>query len=386
MTGRDDGAPFGKGAGVTADLTFLVAGLGLLLAMVLPELLSRWALSAPIVLVGVGLLIGLTPLPDGMPLDPQENRAVIEHLTELTVVVALMGVGLAIDRPLEVAEPRHLATLGCDLAAAGAGDAPVHGGYRRRARLVGDGARAGHRTPARSGARTDRPRASDVQVAGPTTTEEDGGDEVDEEDEVRFALTSEAGLNDGLAFPFVLRRDLPGHDGSGGRLGACAGSRGTSWGVARCWARSSELRWAGPWPGSRSDVALPESPASRRPASRSWRWRPCLLVVRRRGGRPGSYGFVAVSHPVAMTLRSAERGHEYHAAHAQQPIERLERLLTLTVLLLLFGVRAEGNALVEPDVAGRPGRDPAPSSSCDPPPPGSPCSWAPGGTGPGPVH
>ena len=28
-------------------------------------------------------------------------------------------------------------------------------------------------------------------------------DEIDEKDEVRFALTSEAGLNDGLAFPFV---------------------------------------------------------------------------------------------------------------------------------------------------------------------------------------
>ena len=85
---------------MTADLTFLVAGLALLLAVVLPELVSRWALSAPIVLVAVGLLLGLTPLPDEMPLDPQENRAVIEHVTELTVIVALMGVGLALDRPL----------------------------------------------------------------------------------------------------------------------------------------------------------------------------------------------------------------------------------------------------------------------------------------------
>jgi sodium/hydrogen antiporter len=35
-----------------------------------------------------------------------------------------------------------------------------------------------------------------------------------------------------------------------------------------------------------------------------------------------------------MTLRSAERGHDYHA-HMHQIIERLERLLTLIVLLLL---------------------------------------------------
>jgi NhaP-type Na+/H+ or K+/H+ antiporter len=42
---------------------------------------------------------------------------------------------------------------------------------------------------------TDPVLASDVQVGPP-------GDR--EEDEVRFTLTSEAGLNDGLAFPFVL--------------------------------------------------------------------------------------------------------------------------------------------------------------------------------------
>ena len=48
---------------------------------------------------------------------------------------------------------------------------------------------------------TDPVLASDVQVEGPTLEGE--ADEIDEEDEVRFALTSEAGLNDGLAFPFV---------------------------------------------------------------------------------------------------------------------------------------------------------------------------------------
>src|SRR3712207_2189810 len=52
---------------------------------------------------------------------------------------------------------------------------------------------------------TDPVLASDVQVGGPTTEQEIGEstDEIDESDEVRFSLTSEAGLNDGLAFPFV---------------------------------------------------------------------------------------------------------------------------------------------------------------------------------------
>ena len=76
---------------VTADFVYLVAGGSLLLAVVLPDLLHRWAISAPMVLVGVGMLIGLTSLPDGLPIDPQANRAAIEHVTELVVLVALMG-------------------------------------------------------------------------------------------------------------------------------------------------------------------------------------------------------------------------------------------------------------------------------------------------------
>ena len=47
----------------------------------------------------------------------------------------------------------------------------------------------------------------------------------------------------------------------------------------------------------------------------------------------GGYGFLAV-FACAMTLRSMERGHDYHA-HMHEVVERLERLLTLTVLLLL---------------------------------------------------
>jgi NhaP-type Na+/H+ or K+/H+ antiporter len=45
------------------------------------------------------------------------------------------------------------------------------------------------------------------------------------------------------------------------------------------------------------------------------------------------YGFLAV-FACAMTLRQAERGHKYHV-HMHDSIQRLERLLTLGVLLLL---------------------------------------------------
>ena len=95
---------------MTADLVYLVIGGSLLLAIVLPSVLDRWAVSSPMVLVAVGVLVGLTPLPDGMPLDPATNRALIEHVTELVVIVALMGVGLALDRPLNLRSRASWAT------------------------------------------------------------------------------------------------------------------------------------------------------------------------------------------------------------------------------------------------------------------------------------
>ena len=199
---------------MTADLVYLVAGGTLLLAVLLPQLLRQWAVSAPMVLVAVGMLIGLTPLPDGMPLDPQENRATIEHVTELTVLIALMGVGLAIDRPLNLLRRqswggwsptwRLLAismplTIGA-VALLGwwvAGLAPA------LAILLGAVL-----------APTDPVLASDVQVAGPRT--ESAEHEVEEDDDVRFSLTSEAGLNDGLAFPFVYAAILLATEGAVG--------------------------------------------------------------------------------------------------------------------------------------------------------------------------
>src|ERR1700712_3027766 len=183
---------------VTADLVYLVAGASLLLAVVLPDLLHRWAISAPMVLVGVGMLLGLTSLPDDLPLDPQANGAAIEHVTELGVIVARMGVGRALDRPLRLRDPSswgrwgvtwRLLAIGMPVTIAAVALLGWAAGLAPAAALLLGAALAP----------TDPVLASDVQVAGPQT----GDHEVDESDEVRFTLTSEAGLNDGLAFPFV---------------------------------------------------------------------------------------------------------------------------------------------------------------------------------------
>ena len=87
---------------MSADLVYLVAGLCLILAVLLPAVLRGAPVTTPMLLIGTGMLIGLTPLPEDLPIGHQDNRALIEHATELTVIVALMGVGLAIDRPLDL--------------------------------------------------------------------------------------------------------------------------------------------------------------------------------------------------------------------------------------------------------------------------------------------
>jgi NhaP-type Na+/H+ or K+/H+ antiporter len=309
---------------VTADLVYVVAGASLLLAIVLPALLDRWAVSAPMVLVAVGIVIGLTPLPDGLPLDPQENRAAIEHVTELAVLVALMGVGLAIDRPLELRNRASwrrwsptwrllgitmpLCIAGVALLGWGAGLAPA------AALLLGAVL-----------APTDPVLASDVQVAGPQT----GDHEVDEADELRFTLTSEAGLNDGLAFPFVYAAILLATEGA-----------------VQHWA----LEWvffyligkvalgvlAGLLVGRvLAYVAFRSASPSLRVAERgeSLLALAALITAYGVGEVVHGYGFLAV-FVCAMTFRSAERDHDYHAA-MHEVAERLERLLTLFVLLVL---------------------------------------------------
>lgn len=314
----------GYTVGVTADLVYLVAGASLLLAIVLPELLSRWAVSAPMVLVGVGMLIGLTSLPDGLPLDPQENRAAIEHVTELVVLVALMGVGLALDRPLELRNPAswrrwsatwRLLLVGMPMTIGAVALLGWWAGLAPAAAMVLGAALAP----------TDPVLASDVQVAGPQT----GEHEVDETDELRFTLTSEAGLNDGLAFPFVYVAILLATEGAV-----------SEWG----------LKWIGFYlvykvlAGVLAGIVVGRVLAylAFRSASRSLRVAErgesllalaALIASYGVGEVVGGYGFLAV-FVCAMTFRSAERSHDYHAA-MHEVAERLERLLTLFVLLVL---------------------------------------------------
>ncbi|RVQ67670.1 sodium:proton antiporter [Croceicoccus ponticola] len=167
----------------------LLVGCGLVIvaAYWLPRLLRGREPSASGLLILGGLLVfGVVPSVPAA-LDPLERPEIWERLSEFAVIIALFGTGLRIDRLggrrlwsptvrlLVVAMPL------CILAVALLG-------------LAIGMTMAGALLLAAVLAPTDPVLAGDVQVGAP----HEGG-----EHPVRFALTTEAGLNDGLAFPFV---------------------------------------------------------------------------------------------------------------------------------------------------------------------------------------
>jgi sodium/hydrogen antiporter len=72
------------------DLLLVIAGLAVLAAAMLPRLLSDKPLSLPMVLLGLGFAAFTLPLSLEAP-DPLEHGKLTERLTELAVIIALMG-------------------------------------------------------------------------------------------------------------------------------------------------------------------------------------------------------------------------------------------------------------------------------------------------------
>ncbi len=170
-----------------ATIGFMVIGL-LLIAMTMGNsLIARLPASASMLYLLVG--VGLGPAGLGLlVLDPfQDDRALIERLTEIAVLISLFTAGLKLD--LSLRDPRwripvRLATVSMviNVAAVTALGYGLLGLSLGAAMLL-----AAILSP------TDPVLASDVQVAA-------GGDR----DRLRFGLTGEGGLNDGTAFPFAM--------------------------------------------------------------------------------------------------------------------------------------------------------------------------------------
>lgn len=170
------------------DLIILILGLAFLAGAALPGLLlDRIPISLPMVYVAVGMLLPWL-WSDAPRADAIQHGVLVERLAELAVIISLMSAGLKLDRRLGWRTWRSTwgllaLTMPLSIAALAAGGYWIVGLPLAAAVLLGAVI-----------APTDPVLASSVQVGPPGK-----GDE----DEARFALTSEAGLNDGLAFPFV---------------------------------------------------------------------------------------------------------------------------------------------------------------------------------------
>jgi NhaP-type Na+/H+ or K+/H+ antiporter len=294
----------------------ILTGAGVLIALVawLPLALKRLPLSLPIVCIGIGAAIFLLPQVTLEPL-PLHYPEVTERFAEFVVIIALMGAGLKIDRvfgwrrwaitwrliaiamPLSILAITGLANwvLGLPIAVAlllGASLAP-----------------------------TDPVLAADVQVGPPRT-----GDE----DEVRFGLTSEAGVNDGAAFPFVHLAIL---------LAAAA---------------ATGEPWLGEWLGYRVVWEIVGGVAGGWLVGRAFGWLTFHVPAETKLAKTGDglialsatfvsygltelihvYGFLAV-FVTALTFRSTHRNHSFQfEMHALT--EQVERL-AMMILLILFG-------------------------------------------------
>ncbi|KQV80671.1 sodium:proton antiporter [Massilia sp. Root351] len=171
---------------MSTTLWFILIGCLMLARGLAATTLARLPVTSAIVYLGVGLALG--PAFFGVfAVDPYAEAGVLEVMTELAVLISLFSAGVKMPVPFSLARwapSLRLAWLSMSISVGlmAAFGTLVLGLPLGAAVLLGAIL-----------APTDPVLATDVQVRH-------AGDR----DQLRFALTSEAGMNDGSAFPFVM--------------------------------------------------------------------------------------------------------------------------------------------------------------------------------------
>lgn len=296
-----------------------LASLGLIvvLARWLPRLVSRREpAAAPLmILFGAGAAMIVPGLPD-MP-DPRQTPLPWELVSELTVIVALFGAGMRMDslrpwrkwiptvRMLLFAMP--LTIVATALLGVWAAGLTIAGAILLGAVL----------SP------TDPVLAADVQVGPP----HEGA-----EHPVRFTLTTEAALNDGLAFPFVYL----------GLIVAAQGLYPSEWGLE--WILrdlvyrigvGGGMGWVCGWVLGQTLFVFPRGSVLADTGSGVIAIAGVLLCYGATELIEG-YGFIAVA-VMGLTLRRIENAHQFHR-RLHDFSESIEHALTALLLVALGSV------------------------------------------------
>jgi NhaP-type Na+/H+ or K+/H+ antiporter len=301
------------------DYHILLAALGgaIILSYWLPRFVSGREPAASALLIFTGfLLFGMVP-ETRAAMNPTTAPRLWEVAAELCVIIGLFGTGLRIDRLAKRSQWRPTIRLlavamPLTIAAVAVFGWAVAGMTVAGAILLGAIL-----------APTDPVLAGDVQVGPPL----EGG-----EHPVRYTLTTEAGLNDGLAFPFVHL----------GVLVAAAG--GLSLGLAGEWlardviyrvAAGTLMGFAVGWALGKVLFDWPRENALSRTESGVIALAGVLLAYGVTELAEG-YGFIA-AFVSGLTLRRSESEHDFHR-RLHDFSESLEHALTALLLVALGAV------------------------------------------------
>lgn len=276
--------------------------------------------------MGAGLSLGLTAF--GVDLiEPLRDFELIERAAEFAVIIALFSAGIRIDRPLTWrgwSSSARLIAIAMPLTILGvAAFAHLAMGLSLGAAIVLGAVLAP----------TDPVLAGEVQVGPPGE-----GDE----GEPRFALTSEAGLNDGFAFPFVF-------------LGLFIAGAGTDWvgewlladvvyavpvglaiGAVGGWGLAAATSWLREREWLLADYD-------------GWLAVAGVLAIYGLAEICGAYGFLA-AFAGGLAFRRREHEHEYHRPvhEGASIVEKVSEL----ALVLLIGSTITFAGLGQPGPAG----------------------------------
>ncbi len=284
------------------------------------------AFSASLIYLGLGVCAAaaVTVLGIGW-IDPIENVGLLEHLTELAVIIALFSAGLKIDRALSWRAWGSVArmlgiTMPLTIAAVTAFGTGLLGLSLGAAIILGAAL-----------APTDPVLAGDIGVGPP-------GDEDDHEP--NFALTAEAGLNDGLAFPFVFLGVLVAQDKLGVEWLAAdvfyAIGVGVTIGVGMGWGLAASIKRL-----RDRELLIP--------ALDGWLSIAAVLAIYGVTETAGAYGFLA-AFCGGLAFRRHERGHEVNG-RVHDGAEIIEKFGELAVVLLV-GSMLTLDGLAAPGIAG----------------------------------